>query len=206
MRTLKQRALKGLFFSLAAFFSLPAAAQTPAPAFGVSKETVFWTTFWIMTAILIFAFGFVTLGLLRSRDWQLGDAVSEEAGNQPNPLPLGVKPIMVASASRLIALIGLLNILGVFLGFGYYFLYTAFAGGIGKTETDAMKGVVYYLFSGAVMFAPYLANQLQTAFSSFAAAPQAAASSIPAAAAAAMPTQSVAAPAVAALVRGVAVG
>jgi hypothetical protein len=39
------------------------------------------------------------------------------------------------------ALLGLLNILGVFLGFGYYFLYAAFA--------------------------PYLANQLQSAFSSF---------------------------------------
>jgi hypothetical protein len=35
-----------------------------------------------------------------------------------------------------------------------------------------MKSVLYYLFSGAVMFAPYLANQLQSAFSSFGAAPQ----------------------------------
>jgi hypothetical protein len=62
------------------------------------------------------------------------------------------------------ALLGLLNILGVFIGFGYYFLYAAFAGTVSLTD---MKSVIYYVFSGAVMFAPYLANQLQSAFSSF---------------------------------------
>jgi len=148
-----------------------ACAQAPgaSSSFGVSKEAVFWATFWIMTAILAFAFLFVALGLLRSRDWQLGDAISEEAGNQPDPLPAGTKPIMVASSSRLIALLGLLNILGVFLGFGYYFLYSAFAGTV---HLEDMKSVIYYLFSGAVMFAPYLANQLRDAFTSFGATPQ----------------------------------
>jgi hypothetical protein len=137
----------------------------PAPAnFGVSKETVFWAAFCIMTAILGFAFVFTVVGLLRSQNWFLGDALSEEAGNQPDPLPPGVKPVMVASSSRLMALLGLLNILGVFLGFGYYFLYAAFAGTVNLTD---MKSVIYYVFSGAVMFAPYLANQLQSAFSSF---------------------------------------
>jgi hypothetical protein len=111
----------------------PAAAwgqQTGAPApsnFGVSKETVFWAAFYIMTTILAFAFVFVVIGLLRSQNWFLGDALSEEAGNQPDPLPAGVKPVMVASSSRIMALLGLLNILGVFIGFGYYFLYAAFA-------------------------------------------------------------------------------
>ena len=165
-------------------------ASTSAPSFGVSKDTVFWTTFCIMTAILAFAFLFVALGLLRSGDWHLGDALSEEAGNQPNPLPAGTKPVMVASSSRLIALLGLLNILGVFLGFGYYFLYTAFAGT--TVQAADMKSVIYYLFSGAVMFAPYLANQLRDAFTSFA-APQTAAA----------PAQ---APPTPVLVRGVGVG
>jgi hypothetical protein len=142
---------------------------TPSSNFGVSKETVFWVTFIIMTAILAFAFLFIALGLLRSKDWYLGDAISEEAGNQPDPLPAGIKPVMVASSSRLIALLGLLNILGVFLGFGYYFLYSAFAGTVSLSD---MKSVIYYLFSGAVMFAPYLANQLREALSSFSAAPQ----------------------------------
>jgi hypothetical protein len=56
------------------------------------------------------------------------------------------------------------------------------------------------------MFAPYLANQLQTAFSSFAGAPLAATSAIPAAAAAIVPVQNAPTPAVAALVRGIAMG
>jgi hypothetical protein len=149
--------------------------NTPTTSFAVSKESVFWATFCIMTGIIVFAFGFITLGLLRSSTWQLGDAVSEEADNQPNPLPAGVKPVMVASSSRLIALMGLLNILSVFLGFGYYFLYSAFAGTV---HLEDMKSVIYYLFSGAVMFAPYLANQLQNAFSSFA-APQAPSQIVP---------------------------
>lgn len=168
-------------------------APNPVPSFGVTKDTVFWATFWIMTGVLAFAFLFVSLGLLRSRDWQLGDALSEEAGNQPDPLPAGTKPIMVASSSRLIALIGLLNILGVFLGFGYFFLYTAFAGA--TIQVSDMKSVIYYVFSGAVMFAPYLANQLRDAFTSFGAAPQSSAPPVPA--------QTPAAPV---LVRGIGVG
>ena len=148
--------------------------------FGVSKESAFWAIFCIMTVILVFAFLFVALGLLRSRDWQLGDALSEEAGNQPDPLPVGTKPIMVASSSRLIALLGLLNILGVFLGFGYYFLYSAFSGVDSATLLNNMKSVIYYLFSGAVMFAPYLANQLRDAFSSFGAAPKSVSAPAPA--------------------------
>jgi len=173
MKSWIQLALAMLSVGLAAILSPSAAwaqaAPAPSSGFGVSRESVFWVTLWIMTAILAFAFVFVALGLLRSRDWQLGDAVSEEAGNQPDPLPIGTKPIMVASSSRLIALLGLLNILGVFLGFGYYFLYSAFAG---TMHLEDMKSVIYYLFSGAVMFAPYLANQLREAFTSFGAAPQ----------------------------------
>ena len=155
-------------------------ASTSA-SFGVSKESAFWATFCIMTAILVFAFMFVVLGLLRSRDWQLGDALSEEAGNQPDPLPAGTKPVMVASSSRLIALLGLLNILGVFLGFGFFFLYSAFAGTISSSDMmSSMKSVIYYLFSGAVMFAPYLANQLRDAFTSFGAAPKSVSAPAPA--------------------------
>jgi hypothetical protein len=163
-----------LSLALAGFvFLLPSVAwsQTASTSgFGVSRESVFWATFCIMTSVMVFAFLFLVMGLLRSSSWQLGDAISEEAGNQPDPLPAGVKPVLVASSSRLIALLGLFTILGTFLGFGYYFLYSAFAGSV---RLEDMRSVIYYLFSGAVMFAPYLANQLREAFTSFGAAPQA---------------------------------
>jgi hypothetical protein len=42
--------------------------------------------------------------LFKSPNWYLRDALSEEAGE---PLPAGQKPVLVASNSRLIALLGL---------------------------------------------------------------------------------------------------
>ena len=148
-----------------ALISSPALAAETASDLTVSKNTVFWATFSIMTTALALLFLFIGFGLLRSGTWQLGDALSEEAGNQPNPLPESVKPVMVASSSRLIALLGLLSILSVFVGFGYFFLYTAFAG---TQSSFDMNKVISYLFSGAVLFAPYLVNQLREAFTAFA--------------------------------------
>lgn len=170
MRSFAKRRTCGVFLTLGTLFITAADAHADQPAgggaaFSVAPASVFWAAFVIMTILLLLLFLIVALGLLRSKDWHLGDAVSEEAGNQPSPLPVGTKPVMVASSSRLIALLGLLVILMMFLGFGYYFLYAAFACNLG---TGNVKQVVIFLFSGATMFAPYLANQLQSAFSAFA--------------------------------------
>ncbi len=139
-------------------------ASTGGSAFGVSKDSVFWAAFLIMTFLLLILFAIAALCLLRSKSWSFGEALSEEAGNQPSPLPVGVKAVLVASSSRLIAFLGLLTILVIFLGFGYYILYAAFAGTLTFEE---IKDFMYFLFGGATMFAPYLANQLQSAFSAF---------------------------------------
>jgi hypothetical protein len=142
---------------------LPSLAQAgggDSGGFGVGKGTVFWVSFAIMTAMIAASLVFVASALLRNPSWNLGDAVSEESSVQTG----GVRPTMVASSSRLIALLGLLMIMGAFVGFAYYFLYSAFAG---QMDRDQMKSVFYYLASGAVMFAPYLANQMQSAFSAF---------------------------------------
>jgi hypothetical protein len=144
-------------------FADQAAATAAPPPIGPSP--VFWFAVSVMTVLLLFLFMIIAIGLKRSAEWHLGDAASEEAGNQPDVLPVGTKPIMVASASRLIALLGLLAIMVIFLGFGYYLLYAAFTA---QLNTVNVKPIVYFLFSGATMFAPYLANQLQSAFSSFA--------------------------------------
>jgi hypothetical protein len=124
----------------------------------------FWT-FWIMigliTGLLGFLFIALAAGLRHAPGWSLGDALSEEAGNQPNPLPAGQKPIMVASSSRLIALLGLSVILVLFLGFGYMFIWDHF---FQPDKTIDSKSVLTFLFGGATMFAPYLANQLGNAF------------------------------------------
>ena len=147
-------------FSVAANAFAEAAGSTDKPA----PDTVFWLALWIMTSLLFVLVLVVLLGLFRG-GWQLSDALSEEAANQPNPLPVGQKPVMVASSSRFIALLGLLIIMVLFLGFGYYILYAAFNGHMDQINSTKIMG---FLFSGAIMFAPYLANQLQTAFSSLA--------------------------------------
>src|SRR5262245_54337784 len=77
-----------------------------------------------LAAVAMTAFAVVTiLGFLaalgRSPTWSIGDALSEEAGNQPM-LPPGQKPIMVASVSRTIALFGLFVIMTGVFGIAYF--------------------------------------------------------------------------------------
>lgn len=143
----------------------PSASGTNPPPCVPAPEYVYWIMFGAISALLVVAFLYVWGGLMKDKAWKLGDAVSEEAANQPNPLPAGVPPVMVASSSRLIALLGLLVIMVLFLGFGYSILYELFNCQMNQVSTKTIMG---FLFGGATMFAPYLANQLQTAFSSFA--------------------------------------
>jgi hypothetical protein len=78
----------------------------------------------------LFLFLIVTfVALLKSKEWSLADTVSEEAYPQPAALPANGegKPIMVASTSRLVALMRLLGILSMFLGVGYYILWSHLA-------------------------------------------------------------------------------
>jgi hypothetical protein len=70
---------------------------------------------------------------------------------------------MVASSSRLIAFLGLRVILCLYLGFGYVSLWDRFF----KPEATIDARNLLALFGGATMFAPYLANQLNSAFSSY---------------------------------------
>ena len=134
----------------------------------MTPTQTFWT-FWIIVALItglgMFLLLFLVGGLKGSSTWSLADALSEEAGDQPNPLPAGVKPIMVASSSRLIAFLGLSVILCLYVGFGYVYLWDRF---FRPDATLDAKNLLAFLFGGATMFAPYLANQLSSAFSSYA--------------------------------------
>jgi hypothetical protein len=133
----------------------------------MTPTQIFWT-FWIIFALITILLGFVLLalisGLRQSATWSMGDALSEEAGNQPNPLPAGQKAIMVASSSRLIAFLGLSVLLCLFLGFGYMILWDHFFNSSKPIDT---KTLLTFLFGGATMFAPYVANQVASAFGTF---------------------------------------
>ena len=117
-------------------------------------------------------------------DWSLADALSEEvtlqvvkevttkgqngAGDVVTKEPLYdnegkpvLAPVLKASSSRLIALMGMLAILFMFLGFGSFALY-----GFGKVGAlpESTERVVNFLVAGMTLFAPYLVNKFASLF------------------------------------------
>lgn len=117
-------------------------------------------------------------------DWSLADALSEDVpmpvrkeittkGQNGAPDILVVEPLydkdgkpvlapeMHASSSRLIALMGMIVILLMFVGFGVFALY-----GFGRNGAmpDGIGGVVQFLVAGMTLFAPYLVNKFSALF------------------------------------------
>lgn len=113
----------------------------------------------IMTLFAAAALIAFVRALSRSTTWSLGDALSEEAGNQP-PLPPGTRPVMVASASRTIALFGLFMMMSTVLGIGYYIVWALFHG----RDLNALEKMTPFFYGSAAIFAPYAVNQMKEAF------------------------------------------
>lgn len=119
---------------------------------------------------------------LNKANWNLGDALSEEveisdvttnAGSKEEATAVESKPaksdevkppmvtVMRASISRLIALMGMMVILFIFIGFGVFSLYSyAFTGEM----PDSTDKVIQFLTGGLTLFAPYLVNKFAGIF------------------------------------------
>ncbi len=111
---------------------------------------------------------------LSSTKWSLADALSEEVeitlfegeGDARKPVydkedrPRKVVD-MKASTSRVIALMGMMAILMLFLGFGAFSLYSFGATG---SMPDSIDRVVQLLLAGLTLFAPYVVNQFSSLF------------------------------------------
>lgn len=110
--------------------------------------------------------------------WSLSDALSEEVtitamkaadanGVITPQLDDTNKPIMItelrASTSRMIALMGMMVILIMFVGFGVIALYS-----FAKTGNmpDSIDKVVSFLMAGLTLFAPYVVNKFTSIFKS----------------------------------------
>jgi hypothetical protein len=122
------------------------------------------TTSGIITLLLFAAMLAILVSLCISagfKKWSLGDALSEESGVQPAGVTDKAHVIMVASSSRLIALVGLVGILTTILGIGYAIIWRLFVYGAAPN----LGTVQNFLFGSACLFAPYLANQLRGIFS-----------------------------------------
>ena len=107
--------------------------------------------------------------------WSISDALSEEVtitlkkkdveGNMTEAIDPSGKPINVtelrASSSRMIALMGMVSILIMFISFGAIILFS-FAK-TGKVP-DSTENVINYMIAGLTLFAPYLVNKFAGVF------------------------------------------
>ena len=137
----------------------PCAISAPAP-----------TWVYIMVFVLVVAFLLISLlsvkGSLKDGGWSLAHALSEEMDGSavPNPAvePAAAGTVMVGSASRLIAFIGMLVILAFFIGIGLWMLWKLLSTGCVPSDLDKLTS---YFYGGAMLFAPYMANQFKAALS-----------------------------------------
>lgn len=160
--------------------SLPALAQAPPAA--PPAEWAAPRLWFVYTVILVVLVGtLVSLLLIRTAlaasHWSLADALSEAVevtatvknaeGDLEPKLDASGKPVMVteprASSSRLIALMGMMGILLMFVGFGSFSLY-AFA--LTGTMSSQIDKVIYFLMSGMTLFAPYVVSKFSSMFQS----------------------------------------
>ena len=159
--------------------SLPAFAEEATRAGEVSNwsEPASW---FIYTVIFIILAGslvalLVIRSALRDSKWSIADALSEEAeisvtktdehGVTTVVYDESKQPMMItemrASSSRVIALMGMIVILLMFLGFGAFALYGFAMTGKMSDSTDK---VVDFLMAGLTLFAPYFVNKFSSIF------------------------------------------
>lgn len=132
---------------------------------------------WFIYAVIIVVFVLFLVILAIVRDvlgrggsaWSLADALSEEVDlsvPDANGKPYSVNGQVVkatemrASSSRLIAFLGTLAILLLFMGFGVFILWNFAHTGEIKGANDIQR----YLLGGLTLFAPYVVNKFASIF------------------------------------------
>lgn len=109
---------------------------------------------------------------LGGTDWSLADALSE--GTELTLLNDKGQPVtddktkeqikvtkLCSSSSRMIAMMGMIVILLMFLGFGAFSLFTFVKTG---KMPESMEDVVSYLVAGVTLFASYMVNKFSKIF------------------------------------------
>lgn len=180
---MKQYSYYASGIALVAAIILSGLASARADTEGAPNALTAQPPAWLVYIVIILVIGGAIVSILLIRQaaakskWSLVDALSEEvtitamttdaAGiEQPLLNPAGA-PVSVtelrASSSRLIALMGLMAILLMFLGFGSFALYRFAAEG---QMPQGINDVVKFLVAGLTMFAPYVVNKFASIFES----------------------------------------
>ena len=89
----------------------------------------------------------------------VGSAAARKELRAPDGTPMAVT-LLEASSSRMIATLGGLSILMLYMGFGTFALYSF---GLTCQLPSSMGAVTTFLLSGLSLFAPYVANKVSTA-------------------------------------------
>lgn len=165
--------------SLAASAARTASAAASAAGVAQWESPSPWLLYLVPT--VVFAVALVSMALIRSAleksdKWSLADALSEEvevtlmkppdANGKFEPLLDANNKVqtvieMRASTSRVIALMGLMAILLLYLGFGVFALISF---GRAGTVPEHIERVIQFLLSGLTLFAPYLVNKFASIF------------------------------------------
>lgn len=155
-------------------------AQTPIPVVE-NVASASWITRETLAAILVGIIGFATFFALmrisgritQDNTWSLADALSEEVevgtdkkdatGNpvKNNEGNIAKDFVMKASSSRLIALLGSIAIMMLYIGAGLSVLY-GFV--IKETVPSGTKELTNFFLYGMVLFAPYVVNKFASIF------------------------------------------
>jgi hypothetical protein len=113
--------------------------------------------------VLLYSLNTIRNALADSGSWSLSDALSEECEVTDKDGKKITK--MGASSSRLVAFMGMIAILLLFIGFGGVALYQfAMTGALG----ESIDKVVSFLVAGLTLFAPYAVNKFSKLFENIA--------------------------------------
>ena len=140
-----------------------AAKGTCHPQNDSAEVKAFQKIFRVMNHVLLSLFIALALGLLVAmfKGWSVGDALAEESSEQPAVIKDRSSVVMVASASRIVAVVGLFGILALIIGIGYSIVWNLTVCGTAP-ELSGIKG---FLVAIVALFTPYLANQIREAVS-----------------------------------------
>jgi len=181
----RRLALTGLAFTA---LSLPAVAQqAPASSAGACATMAPALIYGLVGGVLVASVALLVLvrHSLKDQGWSLANALSEvtelvvppdpnwtdssgdrsaeeaESSRSRSNLPAETLRIMEPSTSRLIALLGSIVLLLLYLGFGAVSLFT-----YGRTcQMPPSTGqVTTFLYAGLALFAPYVANKVSDVF------------------------------------------
>ena len=137
----------------------------------IAPDTMVYIVIGVIALCSLVSIKLISYSLNGNEKWSLADAMSEEY--QTTPIASDGKPIpddkgnpqliteMRASSSRVIALMGMVVILLMFIGFGVFALH-----GFAKTGCmpESIDKVVSFLYAGVILFAPYAVNKFSKVF------------------------------------------